>query len=130
MHRFSRQLLALATSFSLLFATLPAANAAMVDNSTLFGHSQMDEQRQQLKQLLARDDVRDQLLALGADPATLDQRINHLTTDELAAINGKLEELPAGSGVLGIALVVFIVFVVTDVIGATDIFPFIHPVKH
>lgn len=129
MDRFSRQVFALLTAFTLLFTTLPTANAAMVSNTTLFGQTQMDEQRQQLKDLLARDDVRDQLLALGADPATLDQRIDHLTADELAAINGKLEELPAGAGFLGAALVVFIVFVITDVIGATDIFPFIHPVK-
>ena len=42
---------------------------------------------------------------------------------------GDFDELPAGGDVLGVILVVFIVFVITDVIGATDIFPFIKPVK-
>jgi hypothetical protein len=31
--------------------------------------------------------------------------------------------------VLGILLIIFIVFVITDVLGATNIFPFIHPIK-
>jgi hypothetical protein len=31
--------------------------------------------------------------------------------------------------VLGVIVLIFVIFVITDVIGATDIFPFIHPVK-
>jgi hypothetical protein len=44
-------------------------------------------------------------------------------------LNNHLTELPAGGDILGLAVLVFLVFVLTDVIGATDIFPFIHPVK-
>jgi len=124
-----RRFVALLTSFMLLFTLLPSANAAMQNNAALYAQSQLNEQRGELRDLLARDDVREQLVALGADPATLDQRIDNLTADELAAINGRLEELPAGAGVLGALLVVFIVFVITDVIGATDIFTFIKPVR-
>ena len=49
---------------------------------------------------------------------------------ELAAGQADLSVYEAGgSSILGILLIIFIVFVITDVIGATDIFPFIHPVK-
>ena len=44
----------------------------------------------------------------------------------------RLAELPAGAGfetVLIVLLIIFIVFVITDAAGATDLFPFIHPVK-
>ncbi len=34
-----------------------------------------------------------------------------------------------GDSVLGVILLIFIVFVITDAIGATDIFPFVHPVR-
>jgi hypothetical protein len=52
-----------------------------------------------------------------------------MTDEEIAQLNQQIDELPAGGDVLGILLVIFIVFVITDVIGATDIFPFIHPVN-
>jgi hypothetical protein len=52
-----------------------------------------------------------------------------MTDEEMAQLNQQIDELPAGGDVLGILLVIFLVFVITDVIGATDIFPFIHPVN-
>jgi hypothetical protein len=47
----------------------------------------------------------------------------------VARINQRLAELPAGGDVLGVIVLIFVIFVITDVIGATDIFPFIHAVK-
>ena len=62
--------------------------------------------------------------------ALLTKRINRLTDAELARINQEADTLKAGgTNVLGILLIIFIVFVITDVIGATNIFPFIRPVK-
>jgi hypothetical protein len=52
-----------------------------------------------------------------------------MTGDEIAQLNQQINELPAGGDILGILVLVFIIFVITDVIGATDIFPFIHPVN-
>jgi hypothetical protein len=66
---------------------------------------------------------------MGVSTAELESRINQMTGEEIAQLNQQLNDLPAGSGVLGIIVLVFIVFVITDVIGATNIFPFIHPVK-
>jgi hypothetical protein len=69
------------------------------------------------------------MLDLGVSPQDVDLRINSMTTLELAQLNASLQDAPAGAGVLGVVLTVFIVFVITDVIGATDIFPFIRPVN-
>ena len=53
-----------------------------------------------------------------------------MTDAEIAQINQRLSSLPAGSSsVVGAILIVFIVFVITDVLGATDIFPFIRPIR-
>ncbi|MCK5383915.1 MAG: PA2779 family protein, partial [Gammaproteobacteria bacterium] len=58
------------------------------------------------------------------------ERVASLSDSELARINQGIDSLNAGGeSVLGILLVIFIVFVITDVIGATDIFPFIRPVN-
>ena len=49
-----------------------------------------------------------------------------LTDAEVAALSGKLDEIPAGGdGIVGALLVVFLVLLVTDIMGLTDVFPFV-----
>ncbi|MCK5395371.1 MAG: PA2779 family protein, partial [Gammaproteobacteria bacterium] len=80
-------------------------------------------------QTINRTDVQQQLSDMGVSTADIENRINQMTGKEIAQLNQQLNELPAGGGVLGVIVLIFVVFVITDVIGATDIFPFIHPVK-
>jgi hypothetical protein len=83
-----------------------------------------------LRQFLGQEAARQQLQAWGVSPDWVDARVSSLSDSELARINQTLDDAHAGgSSILGILLVIFIVFVITDVIGATDIFPFIHPVR-
>jgi hypothetical protein len=98
----------------------------MIGTDTLLESAQT---RDSLHQLLGREVAQQQLLALGVDPAWLAKRTGSLSDTELARINQGIEQLNAGGDVLGVLLLVFIIFVITDVIGATDIFPFIHPVR-
>jgi len=105
------------------------AGAAMVTNDIFVGHVQQNSAKAQLLQTINRSDVKEQLTGLGVSPADVENRINLMTYEEIAQLNQQIDELPAGGDVLGILLVIFIVFVITDVIGATDIFPFIHPVN-
>jgi len=86
--------------------------------------------RDSLQQLFEQDQVRAQLQTLGVSPEWAQERARTLTDAELARINNGTGQLEAGSdSVLGALLVIFIVFVITDIIGATDIFSFIHPVR-
>jgi hypothetical protein len=103
--------------------------AAMIGTDTLLQQSQSQYDREQLVQLLSRDDVQQQLVILGVDAADARARVAQLTDSEVQQLNNRLAELPAGGDILSLAVLVFLVFVLTDVIGATDIFPFIHPVK-
>lgn len=82
------------------------------------------EQISEAHKLLARPDVQEQLVKLGVDPLEAMARVNAMSHDELVALNGKLEKLPAG-GILGTIGLIFIVLVITDVLGYTNIFPFI-----
>ncbi len=121
---------ALCCTLMLLFVATAPAHAAMVGTDEVLGTVEAGNQRAELIALMERDDVREQLVEYGVDPAAAETRIQNMTEAEIAQLHGRIDELPAGSSsVVGAALVVFIVFVVTDVIGATDIFPFIHPVK-
>lgn len=106
------------------------AQAGMVGNSQILDPGTPSLTRNDLQQLLDQEAVRQKLHALGVNPESIRLRVDSLTSTELARINQEISNLNAGGdSILGILLIIFIVFVITDVIGATDIFPFIHPVK-
>jgi hypothetical protein len=123
-----KKILSLLLSFA-LFTMTNSAQAAMVTNDIVIIQSQQHEARNELVRTVQREDVRQQLLAHGVSPAAVESRINLMTPEEIAHLNQQIEDLPAGGDVLGVLLVIFIVFVITDIIGATDIFPFIKPVN-
>jgi hypothetical protein len=53
-----------------------------------------------------------------------------LTDEEAAQLAGKLDRLPAGGdGIVGVLLIVFLVLLITDILGLTKIFPFTKPVR-
>lgn len=121
----------LAIFLSLLLALVPLlpAQAAMIGNQQIINQNLSYQTRDSLQQLLDQDAARQQLQDWGVSSDQIRSRIDSLTEAELARINQQVGDLNTGGNVLGILLVIFIVFVITDVIGATDIFPFIHPVR-
>lgn len=90
---------------------------------------QADSSRELLLQMLARDDVQNKLIDMGVDVDQAQERVKQLSNDELLALNNQMEDLPAGGSVLGLLVLIFIVFIITDAIGATDVFPFVKPVN-
>ncbi len=105
------------------------AQAAVVGTASVIQSEASRFDREQLAKMVERDEIRQQLVEMGVDPDAARQRIAQMTDAEVASLNQRLAELPAGSDVLGILLLIFIIFVITDAIGATDIFPFVHPVR-
>ncbi len=85
--------------------------------------------RATLDALLARDDVRSQFEALGVDPVQARERVQALDDQQVRELAAQLEQLPAGAGVLGVIFLVFIVLLVTDILGFTRVFPFTRPVR-
>ena len=106
------------------------AHAGMVETADVLSEARDDNQRAEVLALLERSEVEAHLEALGVEPAAARARVAAMTNAEIAQLHARIEDMPAGgSSVLTAALVVFVVFVVTDVIGATDIFPFVRPVQ-
>ena len=87
-------------------------------------------ERGQVRSFLDRDDVRARLQELGVDPAAARARVDALNGDEVAALAGRIDQLPAGgTDLLGALLFVFIVLLITDILGLTHVFPFIKPMR-
>ena len=62
--------------------------------------------------------------------ALVQQRVAAMSDDEITQLSGKIDKLPAaGSDVLGAVLFVFIVLLVTDILGLTKVFPFTRSVR-
>ena len=102
----------------------------MISNDVVINRVQQSSAQAELLQIINRSDVKQQLLDMGVNPENIESRINLMTHEELAQLNQRISELPAGgTDVLGVLLIIFLVFVITDIIGATDIFPFIKPVN-
>ena len=116
---------------SILLALMPLlpAQAAMIGNDQIVNQGLSHQTRDGLQQLIAQETAQQQLQAWGVNPDQIKSRIDSLTDAELARINQQVNNLQAGGDVLGILLVIFLVFVITDIIGATDIFPFINPAR-
>lgn len=108
----------------------PAAYAGIVSTAAVVDAQQAKLERAQLHDLLARKDVHDQLVAMGVDPAQAQQRVSAMTDSEVHAMAGKLQQLPAGGDVLGVAVFIFLVLLITDILGYTDVFPFVKKTVH
>lgn len=125
-----RHTLAWLLSAMLLILPVIPAQAAMVGTAEIVSPATVRAGEGTLRRFLEQENARQQLRQLGVSTASLDERISRLTDSELARINQGIDSMHAGgTGVLGVVVLIFVIFVITDVIGATDIFPFIHPVR-
>jgi hypothetical protein len=105
-----------------LSAYTPAAHAGIVGTEALLNAAAT---REEISAFLARDDVQQQLIKYGVDPAEAQARANNLTNQEAQALAERIDSSPAGGDVLGSLVFVFLVLLVTDLLGLTDIFPFV-----
>ena len=121
------RIISITLSLALFMLPLGVAQSAMINNAQLIGSHAND--RTALLQKLDREEVRNYLSGMGVDADQVKQRVAQMTDQEVATLNQRVGDLPAGGDVLGVVLLVFIVFVITDAIGATDVFPFVHPIR-
>jgi hypothetical protein len=103
-------------------APLAPAQAAIVGTDAAMAMSERDDALTRINAVLMRDDVRGQLEALGVDPEDAMARVNALTNAELAALQARLDELPAGGSLLGILGAVLVVLLVLELLGVTNVF--------
>ena len=72
---------------------------------------------------LASDEVRRHLARWGVEPEQVDARVAALTDEELRALAGRMESMPAGGiGALGVVGIVFVVLLILELVGAIDVF--------
>jgi hypothetical protein len=100
-------------------------HAGMIGTETTLASAE----RGRIVTFLDRDDVRQQLQARGVSPSDVKARVAALTDEEAAQLAAQIDDLPAGGSVLGVLLIVFLVLLLTDIMGFTKVFPFTRPVR-
>ena len=116
-------------AISALSISWAPAHAAMVSTDEILKQNKQNLDRERLTVLLDRSEVRKQLEDWGVKSEEAKAWIDSLTDREIAEIVARIDQMPAGGSAIGIlvggALLVFFVLLATDILGYTDVFPFV-----
>ena len=109
--------------FTSMTLWLPAANAAILatgsaEKNPITTQAESDT----IQSFLLKDKVQLQLIRLGVKPELAVSRVASLTPDERILLEKKIADLPAGAGVVEVIGIVFIVLLILELLGVTDIF--------
>ncbi|ACT48527.1 PA2779 family protein [Methylotenera mobilis] len=88
-----------------------------------------DQDRARIVTALSRQDVQAALIEKGIDPAQARSRVASLTDEEASAMATQIENAPAGSGIIGAIVLVFLVLLLTDILGFTKVYPFTRSIR-
>ena len=117
--------------FSLMTMWLPIApvHAALVGTDQIASTGEVSHNRDRVRGFLQREDVRNMLKQQGVDANVALTRVDAMTDSEVQTVADQLDKLPAGGEILGILFTVFIILLITDILGLTKVFPFTRPVR-
>ena len=118
-------------SFLLLDFSVHSAQARMIDTNTVIAAQQKEANREQVAVFLGREDVQKVMEQHGVDTVEAQKRVASLSDAELAKISRAMEQMPAGGDglgtVVGAAVLIFLVLLITDILGFTHVFSFVKP---
>ncbi len=126
-----KKIMAIISCAFMLGSGLPLpARAALIGTEQLLRND--SSERARISSFLARAEVRRELLARGVDPADLQARVAALSDDEARDLAAHIGQLPAGGDgvgdVVGALVLVFVILLITDLLGWTKVFPFTRPI--
>lgn len=122
-----KQLLVYVLATSVLFVGFTqSVQAALISTEQVVAMGNVQQDRAKVAIALDRPEVQAQLGKFGISPAEADARIAALTDAEVASLSHQIDTLPAGGdgGVIGALILIFVVLLVTDILGLTKVFPF------
>jgi hypothetical protein len=100
----------------------PVAQAALVGTLQAVESGTRSLDLAKVNAALAREQVRDQMVALGVDPTVVDARVARLTDSELRSLAERMDQMPAGGDALAVIGIVFLVLIILELVGVIDIF--------
>ncbi len=113
---------------------VPAAHAELIATDRIEAAAPAQPSaRAHLGTILDRADVRAALESHGVRPEDAKARVAALSDQEVEQLVAKFDSLPAGGSgfesLLWFAFLVFLILLITDILGFTKVFPFTRPAK-
>lgn len=111
-------------------ASVPlSAQAAIVGTEQALVTPVGQANRDRVTQFLAREDVRKSLTEQGVSADDAIARVQAMSDTEVAQLADHVDKAPAGAGVVGVLFTVFLILLVTDILGFTKVYPFTRPIR-
>lgn len=123
-----RKYIAIMTSFLVLLAGMPASFADVISSDEIMAAEQHQYSKRQLISYVDSDAVQAKLVSFGVDTDLAKQRIDNMTSAEISALNAQIQDLPAAGSIGGTIVTILLIIAILDLIGVTDVYPFINPV--
>ena len=128
--RWTASFVAACLCFAGLMQTAQATQVATEQVAASEGVRSATAQRDYVNATLARADVAAGLAERGVSVEQARARVAALTDDEVASVAHTLDTAPAGaSDVLGVIVTIFVVLLITDILGFTKVFPFTRSIR-
>ncbi len=109
--------------FNLVWLAAPAQAALIGAEEDVAAHSRQDAEHK-IHSALARDDVSSTLEKLGVGKDEIRDRVAALSDEEINTLSDRIDRLPAGGDFFGTVGLIFIILLITDLLGLTKVFPF------
>lgn len=130
MTRWTTRLIAVCLSFAGFMHSAQATLVSTEQVAASEGVTGAAEQRAYVDAMLTRADVAAALQERGIDLQQAKARVAALTDAEVAHVAHTLDTAPAGaSDVLGTIVFIFVLLLITDILGFTKIFPFTRAIR-
>jgi hypothetical protein len=101
--------------------------AGVFTSEKIIQFQQFDYNKQQVLNMIDDATVQHKLIALGVNADDALKRLAAMIPQEVTELNRQLNEAPAG-GIVGTVVTVLVVVAVLDLMGITDVYPFIRPI--
>jgi hypothetical protein len=110
-------------SLSLLsLGLMQTSGADMIGTELAIQGEARDARITRVETMLVRTEVASQLVKYGVDPLLVQSRVGNMTDTELLALEGSLDRQIAGGDAIAVIGVVFLVLLILELVGVTDIF--------
>ena len=113
----------LVVSLSTLAIAQPV-HAALISTEQMSTLQSREANQQKIRRALDRPELVRQLESMGVSADQARQRVDALTDQELAMLADQTDRLPAGGDFFGTVGLIFIILLITDILGFTKVFPF------
>lgn len=115
-----------------LFAQVLSAQIASTE--AVIGQYDVVSSKEKLAQIISREDVAKRFQELNVDSKIIEARIASMTDEEASKMLHQIDTLPAGAdagmSIVGAIVFIFIVLLITDILGVTKVFNFTKPITN